>query len=995
MDLEAYGGDTPAWHRDGRAWISLSVGRTERLRMDRPLIKGCIMRTAKLLGALAIAAVLCLLSCLSKTALAEDPVRFKDGNLRAAVEAALGRMNPTPADMLALEELDAVQMSVADLTGLQYAANLSSAWLMRNQISDLTPLAGLTHLTELGLDENRISDLTPLKELTRLTALWLDKNQVQDLSPLVSLSGLTDLTLSNNRVADLTPLGRLTQLKALWLDGNQIHDISPLVGFTHLTQLDLENNPLFEQACTTYIPQILADNPGMDLHHTPCIDQCMLTISPTVGGLVTDPGQGSFLYPPGTVVPIVAEAQDGWQFVGWTGTAVDALRVENPASARTTVKADRDYTLQASFRMLEKQSPHKLVIACDEGGSIATPGRGTFWYAHGTLVSVVAKPVDQYHLKNWRGTAVEAGKVADAASASTTVFMDDDYTLQASFEADPGPGQHLLTVTWGEGGSVETEVVSETSSQTLLGVGTFVLDDGVKVTATVSVKPGWRFIGWTGTVTSSETTCTLTLTSNQRLVANLVQNPRTLTVTCDEGGMVTQPGVGSFYYQPGTVVQLEAEARLGYVFAGWTGTVVGSGEIADPSLNQISVVVTGDGTLCAHFEAIQSFKESWKTALVATYAPAKARFIHADEGVWLLDDAISESSSCGLTPHRAQIIQLSSGRALRLTSADSASECSDLVSVSLTEAALINPRFALTVDANIVLSFYEVGRLDDPDVHGPATGCAVPPCFDNVSLLLSDNRGNVLAYVLQRYPGADPSVRNTTLGDTYREVFLDPSGIHYQRNLLSDLQTIPAFDPRDAQVRSIEFRVDEHGSAVIDEVTIEPGIIDSNIPVYDFWSPTLDCHLFTASADEKQSLIDLYPDTWTFEGIAYFTPSGDRPAGAAPVYRFWSPVLSSHFYTLSETERDVLFRDHQYAWTYEGVTFLAYPEGRQPANTCPVYRFRSGAPSRHLYTISERERNDLVANSPDVWTAEGVAFYVYPPRWDSREALTILRDSRK
>jgi len=106
-------------------------------------------------------------------------------------------------------------------------------------------------------------------------------------------------------------------------------------------------------------------------------------------------------------------------------------------------------------------------------------------------------------------------------------------------------------------------------------------------------------------------------------------------------------------------------------------------------------------------------------------------------------------------------------------------------------------------------------------------------------------------------------------------------------------------------------------------------------------------------------------------------------------------VLSSHFYTLSETERDVLFRDHQYAWTYEGVTFLAYPEGRQPANTCPVYRFRSGAPSRHLYTISERERNDLVANSPDVWTAEGVAFYVYPPRWDSREALTILRDSRK
>ena len=985
----------PAWHRNCREWIGWSVGWNERLPTEWPRIEGCVMRTAKVLRRPATAAILYLLLCLAQAASAENPVQFNDAGLKTAIEAALHRMNPAPSDMLTLKELDAIQLGIGDLEGLQYATNLTSLWLIGNRISNLTPLSGLTHLTELGLDENQISDLRPLKGLTHLTALWLDRNQAQDLSPLTQLTDLMDLTLSNNLVSDLTPLGGLTHLRTLWLDGNQIHTISPLVGLTELRQLDLRDNPLYEQACTVHIPQILADNPGIDLRYHPCIDQCILTISSGDGGSVKDPGEGSFQHQPGSVVRIVAEADSGWEFTGWTGTAVDGARVDNPALARTTVKADEDYTLQANFRPLEVGTLQRLVIDCDADGSIVTPGEGTFWYAYGTLVTVVAKPAEDHHLRNWSGTAVTAGKVADAAAASTTVLVDDDYTLDASFEADPGPGQHMLTVTWGEGGSVTTEVVSGTFSQTLMGAGTFLFDDGAAVTVTVSVKPGWRFAGWTGTVASAETTVTFTLTSDLRLVANLVRPPRTLTVACGEGGTVTQPGVGSFSYQPGTLVQVEAVPKLGYVFAGWTGTLVDKLEIPNPSRNRITVVVTEDSTLCANFEAIFRFRESWETVLPATYAPAKAVFIHADEGVWSLEDAVSDSASCGLTPQRAAIVELDNSRALLLTSYDSTSACSDIVSVSLTEAGLVNPGFALTVDANTVLKFYETGGLDGPGLHDPSTDCAVPPCFDNVSLLLSDNRGNVLAYVLQRYPEAHANIPNTRFGDTYREVLLDPSAIYYQRRLLSDLQTIPAFDARDAQIRSIEFRVDEHGSAVIDEVSIEPGIIEDKTPVYRFWSPTLERHFFTTGAGEKQNLIDLYPDTWTFEGIAYFAPPGDRRPGTAPVYRFWSPVLSSHFYTISETERDTLFRDFAGVWMLDGVAFCAYAEGHQPADAKAVYRFWSGALGCHFYTISETERDNLVANFPHIWTLEGIAWYAYPPRWDSGGALTVVRDSRK
>ncbi|NLH43494.1 MAG: hypothetical protein GX448_16760 [Planctomycetes bacterium] len=55
-----------------------------------------------------------------------------------------------------------------------------------------------------------------------------------------------------------------------------------------------------------------------------------------------------------------------------------------------------------------------------------------------------------------------------------------------------------------------------------------------------------------------------------------------------------------------------------------------------------------------------------------------------------------------------------------------------------------------------------------------------------------------------------------------------------------------------------------------------------------------------------------------------------------PVFRFWSPVLSSHFYTMSESERDSLIQNRPDAWTYEGVAFYAYSLPNQRLGTNPV-----------------------------------------------------------
>jgi len=54
------------------------------------------------------------------------------------------------------------------------------------------------------------------------------------------------------------------------------------------------------------------------------------------------------------------------------------------------------------------------------------------------------------------------------------------------------------------------------------------------------------------------------------------------------------------------------------------------------------------------------------------------------------------------------------------------------------------------------------------------------------------------------------------------------------------------------------------------------------------------------------------------------------PAGAQPVYRFWSPAGQCHFYTISERERDKLIEQYADRWTYEGPAFYAWPVPPEP-----------------------------------------------------------------
>jgi len=154
-------------------------------------------------------------------------------------------------------------------------------------------------------------------------------------------------------------------------------------------------------------------------------------------------------------------------------------------------------------------------------------------------------------------------------------------------------------------------------------------------------------------------------------------------------------------------------------------------------------------------------------------------------------------------------------------------------------------------------------------------------------------------------------------------------------------------------------------------------VAEPDVAVYRFWSPVLSGHFYTISEPERDALISQYPDVWTFEGVAYHAFSQASDTNLRPVYRFWSNQLGSHFYTISEQEKDMIIRDYGYVWTPEGVAFYAYPEDLQPAGTWPVYRFWSSQLSKHFYTINEQEKQMVVDQYSHVWGLEGVAWYAY------------------
>src|SRR5210317_113933 len=145
----------------------------------------------------------------------------------------------------------------------------------------------------------------------------------------------------------------------------------------------------------------------------------------------------------------------------------------------------------------------------------------------------------------------------------------------------PAPTQYTLAVSASEGGTVSTEG------------GTY--DEGTEVTIIATSNEGYRFTGWEGNSSTSES-LTVTLNSNQTYQALFELIPiYTLTITSSDGGTVLSEGGD---YEEGTEVTITAIPDEGYEFVGWEGS--------DEIVSELTFSINSDLDLSPIFQRIQS-----------------------------------------------------------------------------------------------------------------------------------------------------------------------------------------------------------------------------------------------------------------------------------------------------------------------------------------------------------------------------------------------------
>jgi len=106
------------------------------------------------------------------------------------------------------------------------------------------------------------------------------------------------------------------------------------------------------------------------------------------------------------------------------------------AYANSTTPAYLREFIYLSYNDLFPEYPVDLTISSTAGGSVTTPGEGTFTYAPETVVNLAAEPEEGYRFVNWTG---DVDTIARVSALITNITMHGDYSITANFEEIPLP----------------------------------------------------------------------------------------------------------------------------------------------------------------------------------------------------------------------------------------------------------------------------------------------------------------------------------------------------------------------------------------------------------------------------------------------------------------------------------------------------------------------------------------------------------------------------
>jgi len=184
-------------------------------------------------------------------------------------------------------------------------------------------------------------------------------------------------------------------------------------------------------------------------------------------------------------------AQDQCAVVGWASE--NGVVSGGGTTTATVVTTDSDLKV-ANFL-----PAYTLTTTTSPTGEGTINGAGT--YKSGTIMTLTATPASGYIFTGWSGGA-------SGTSTSITVTMNSNQSVTGNFQAQiTAPTKYTLSTTAMPGGG-----------GTILGGGTY--NEGTAVMVTVTPATGYTFTGWSGDITNTSPSVTITMNSNKSIAAN-------------------------------------------------------------------------------------------------------------------------------------------------------------------------------------------------------------------------------------------------------------------------------------------------------------------------------------------------------------------------------------------------------------------------------------------------------------------------------------------
>ena len=279
------------------------------------------------------------------------------------------------------------------------------------------------------------------------------------------------------------------------------------------------------------------------------IDSYAIAVAAGENGSVSGSATGTYNY--GQELTVVASADEGYHFAGWSNGTTIVSDVEE-----YTFSASQAVSLTATFDI----NSYAVTIAACEHGAIT--GAESDDYDYGTVLNLVAEPANGYRFVRWN---------------------DNNTDQERAYRVT---GNATLSAVFTENAVLIYTVSANAEHGTVDGTGNY--ESGESVTLTAVADLNYKFVGWEDGVQSA----TRSFVANANVVLTALFEPEmfNITVIADHG---TVTGDGEHAYD--SEVTISVEPNFGYEFAGWS-----DGETE----SERTFTVEGDETFTALFEPI-------------------------------------------------------------------------------------------------------------------------------------------------------------------------------------------------------------------------------------------------------------------------------------------------------------------------------------------------------------------------------------------------------